>query len=548
MEVWSVGREAAGAASGPGARTLHEVAARLATQPSAAWEWIERRQESHAAEERRSAGRQRGAVATPASVAEAMACRLLEGWPRGSRVRVLDAGCGSGRLLTAAVRCGAARGLRLSCEGMEIDAAAARWARALEPVVRAGAGEALVAWRVRCADFLFTKVTGPGFDAAIANPPYVSLRRLEPAYRDKLRARLGPLAQGDLAALFVSRMLRHLRPGGRLCVIVPNKLLAAGYAAPLRRELLETTCVEEIWDLSEGGVFDGCGAYPVVVVASRRAAGRRHRIVIRAASGAVRARWPLPALRGLPEQLLPLGLPPAAMPLALRLLAGTRLEDVASVGCGIATSGFGKAIGAGDERILCSGDVRAFGLGAARRFAPERAGIAPATLARQRVAKVVVPGMFRRLRAAYDGDGHVLGRVYFIPVEGASAASRAHRRALLLALLNSRLYAVLYNALFAGVSQAGGYVRLNAPYLRCMPWPGRETHPDLVRLVRAMERGAADGTRERLEAVVESLFDLEPGERRLLARLERDLIPAGSSPGRLGSARYGSLHGDVPGA
>jgi hypothetical protein len=136
---------------------------------------------------------------------------------------------------------------------------------------------------------------------------------------------------------------------------------------------------------------------------------------------------------------------------------------------------------------------------------------------------VVIPGMFQRLHAAYDGRGDLLGRVYYVPIQAENARQAAERRALLLALLNSRLYAVLYRGLFGAVAQAGGYIRLNAPYLRCLPWPQRKPPEDLVAVVRRLERGADRVAQLRLDQCVEGLFALRPEERRLLRQLESHL-------------------------
>jgi SAM-dependent methyltransferase len=502
-------------------RALQELGARPETQGEAAWEWIQRLQDAQSAEWD-SAPRQRGAVATPWPIAQRMAERLLAGWPGTTPIRLLDAGCGSGRLMALAARQAARQHLQIDCEGVEIDAAAARWAQALRPLVGAGAGAALRGWRVRRVDFALAGAGDVGFDAAIANPPYVPLRGLDAAYRSRLRA-AGAGGSGDLAALFVRRMLASLRPGGRLCVIVPNKLLAASYAAPLRAALLEDNRLDEIWDLSAEAVFRRHGAYPVVLVATRTPAPAGHRIRVRDAAGGTRADWPQADLARLPDHLLPLGMPPEALALVLRLLAGARLGDAVPVGCGIAASGFGRAVGDGPERIIRSGNVRPYRVQGAPRFSPQRAGIAAAALQRQRRPKVVVPGMFRRLCAAWDGEGRLLGRVYFVPVDEGDARRRAARRALLLALLNSRLYAVLYAGLFAAVAQSGGYTRLNAPYLRRLPWPDAEPGAELVALVHRQERRAGPAVQARLDARIEALFGLSADERRLLTRLDQAL-------------------------
>jgi hypothetical protein len=333
-------------------------------------------------------------------------------------------------------------------------------------------------------------------------------------------------ARADLSALFLGRALEWVRPHGRLCVIVPNKLLAADYAASLRRQLFEDSEVEEIWDLAGSSVFAGRAAYPVILVARRRRPRRNHEVHVVRADGSLRARWSQRALLDLPQHVVPLELPDEAIPLFQRLLEGKSLGDVVRVGCGIATSGYHRAVGRGEDRIIRSGDIAPFRVRGRRRFAAEEISLAPQSRARQQVPKIVIPGMFRRLHAAFDGEGDLLGRVYFVPVESKSCAQRA----LLLALLNSRLYHVLYRGLFGAVSQSGGYLRLNAPYLRRLPWPERPLTPALEKVVRRLEsRPVTVAETVRLNRGVEDLFGLDLAERRLLLRLETRLRSEGEA-------------------
>ena len=508
------------AALQPSTLALHELGRRLAWTPEAAWEWIARLQEGSITT--RPTPRALGVVATPAPIAARMSRALLAGVPRGATVSVLDAGCGDARLLAAVVREASRCGLRVAGSGIEIEPATARWAQALAPLAHAGAPDTLAGWRIHRQDFLLGGIEDT-FDAVIANPPYVPWRALDAVTRGRLRSRFAS-APGDLAGLFVERMLDVLRPDGRLCVIVPNKLLATRYAATLRARLARETTIEQIWDLSTLRVFPGHASYPVVIVARRRPARPGDTIRIVDAAGDVRARWLQAALGALPDTIVPLALQPELGELALRLLAGPRLGEAIRVRCGIASSGFGRAVGIGTDRILRSGDVRPFHLRSAARFAPRRAGLAESALLRMRCPKVVVPGMFRRLAAAYDGAGRLLGRVYYLPVEGRTPAEREARRALLLALLNSRLYALLYTGLFGAVAQSGGYTRLNAPYLECLPWPERAPDPDLVARAAECENQPHDAVaRGRLDRAVEDLFRLSKEERRLLDRLACDL-------------------------
>jgi hypothetical protein len=370
------------------------------------------------------------------------------------------------------------------------------------------------------------------FDAVIANPPWVSLRDVPESYRVSLRAHCDLPARTDLSVLFVERMLADLAVDGRLCVIVPNKLLAADYAHPLRRRLLRDLHVSEVWDLSAAAPFRGRATYPVVLVARRHQPAARATVSVREADGRVRAIWPQAAIAELPRSIFPLGLPAEAAPMLARVFSGARFGDQVRVSCGIATSGFARAIGRGSDRIVCSGDVRAFRAPSSRPFDPRVVGLDPARLDRMRVPKIVVPGMFRRLHAGYDAHGRLLGRVYYVPVEAAGGNGTRTRRALLLALLNSRLYSVLYRGLFDAVAQSGGWLRLNAPYLNCMPWPFREPPAALAALVHELEGADSVTARGRLDLLVESLFGLSDPDRALLERLDASWARhAGRPPG-----------------
>ncbi len=521
-------------------RAIQALVQRHADSPAALWGWIERLQDARELQGTVAVPRQ-GVVATPARVARLMAERLLRG-PHGNRpLRLLDAGCGSGRLLTAALREASRRRLRLGCEGVETDAAAARWAQALEEVHRA-AGAALVGWKILHADFLLDYAPPSHFDLCIANPPWVAARALSAGYRRKLHSHLRGMGRADLSALFVERLLEVLRPGGRLCVIVPNKLLASDYATALRHRLLQDFRLEEVWDLAGDGVFSAHAAYPVILVVAHRRPAAGDTVAVHHGGGAVRTRWPQEALLALPRHVVPLDLPADSWPLLRRLLAGPRLGDAVPVGCGLAVPGFQRAMDRGRDHIICSGDIRPFRVRGRRRFAPQQLDLGRRTLARQKVPKVVIPGMFRRLHAAFDARGDLLGRVYFVPVSGRADS----RRALLLALLNSRLYAVLYRGLFGGVAQSGGYLRLNAPYLRRLPWPQRAPSAALLRLVQEIERsGAPESGRARLDRGVEDLFGLAAPERRLVARLERRLHPGPSGSPRT-ARRLSRLSGSAP--
>lgn len=474
------------------------------------WRWISGLQANQEARRSRTHDAHAGCVPTPPSIAEVMAKRLLRGRSKDRSLRVLDAGCGTATLLTAVVREAAAKHISINASGIDLDVEAAQWAAGLEHLLRRATGKHLRCWDIRGADFLLDRCD-ESFDLIISNPPYVTLRSLPVPQRQKLQ-KVYHCGRGDLAVLFVNRMLDLLRPGGRLCVIVPNKLLATTYAEELRRRLLSHFQLREVHDLSRSNAFPGVGAYPVILIADR--SERKSHIEVRDADAKRRSVLSPAAVRRLPGALLPLDFPPALIQLVNRLRLQGTLGDAVPLHCGIAVSGFGRAIGRGSERIIQSGDVRRFHLRPAKAFDPRAAGIDPKRLERQRVEKIVIPGMFQELCAARSKASELLGRVYYIPLGSPEGDDARHRAALLLALLNSRLYRVLYRGLFDAVAQAGGWLRLNGPYLSALPWPQATIPAKLITAAEDAERDDSASRAKRLDDLVDDLFGLRASERQ----------------------------------
>jgi len=127
-----------------------------------------------------------------------------------------------------------------------------------------------------------------GFDVIIGNPPWVRLHRVPAGEREQLRqqyrvfragawesgaarARAGHgfAAQVDLAALFIERSVRLLRPGATLALLVPTKLWQSLAGGGVRRLLSEETRVVELEDLAEAASTFEAAVYPSLIVAER---------------------------------------------------------------------------------------------------------------------------------------------------------------------------------------------------------------------------------------------------------------------------------------
>ena len=127
-----------------------------------------------------------------------------------------------------------------------------------------------------------------GFDLVLGNPPWVRLHRIPARERELLRDRYrvfragawesgaeraragaGFAAQVDLAALFVERGVRLLRPGAVLSFLVPAKLWHSLAGGGVRRLLGEETRVVVLEDLAEAPATFDAAVYPSLIVAER---------------------------------------------------------------------------------------------------------------------------------------------------------------------------------------------------------------------------------------------------------------------------------------
>ncbi len=167
-----------------------------------------------------------GQVFTPPAVADLTLALALAG--QNAR-RVLDPSCGDGVFLARALAAGVpAAGLA----GVEIDPVAAQAAQRAHPRVRVERG-----------DFFELAPPAPraAWDAVVGNPPYVRQEALGEARKQRVAERVRadwpdaewPL-RADLAAAFVARALRFVRPGGRVAFVLSTAALDAGYGDMLR--------------------------------------------------------------------------------------------------------------------------------------------------------------------------------------------------------------------------------------------------------------------------------------------------------------------------
>lgn len=233
-----------------------------------------------------------GVVYTPASVAAPMVRLALEPLIRGrtstelTALSIFDFAVGEGVFvlcvldqLTRAIRIAwaregiaddpaRARTLAAACiTGVDVDARALAVARQATGCENLHVGDALaLTW-------------SSTFDAVVGNPPYIRQEWLA----DKHALERYACADGvaDLYVYFIELAHKLLRPGGRFCVITPNKWLTAEYARPLRGFLTAQRSVEGVVDLGRLPVFADADAFPCVVwgCVDGRQVPRGHRAV-----------------------------------------------------------------------------------------------------------------------------------------------------------------------------------------------------------------------------------------------------------------------------
>ena len=167
---------------------------------------------------------------------------------------VLDPGCGDGAFIDGLIRWCQSHGLAIpNITGVENHPGRAETAR--EKFKR------YPSISIENRDFLIGGHTQ--YDYVIGNPPYVSILQILEHERELYRARYQS-ARGrfDLYILFFEEALRHIKPGGRLVFITPEKYLYVNTCTALRTVLTQHRMIEIT--LVNENAFKGLVTYPTV--------------------------------------------------------------------------------------------------------------------------------------------------------------------------------------------------------------------------------------------------------------------------------------------
>jgi SAM-dependent methyltransferase len=152
--------------------------------------------------------------------------------PGDRALRVLDPACGDGRFLAAVRR----RAGSVELTGCDLDPDALAASR-----TTLGDDAELIA-----ADALEHDWAGRELDLVIGNPPF--LNRLASLTTRGHRSRWGGGPYADAAAEFLALAVDLVRPqGGRVALIVPQSLLTARDAAPIRAAVTRRAALTHLW-------------------------------------------------------------------------------------------------------------------------------------------------------------------------------------------------------------------------------------------------------------------------------------------------------------
>jgi len=111
-----------------------------------------------------------------------------------------------------------------------------------------------------------------GYDAIIANPPFVPTVYQDADLREKLTKFMESFAEGriDLYLAFVRIAIDALKPGGFGLFVIPHNFLLAKNASKMRKFLVEHCWIRCLVDLKEVSVFEDVGSYVVLLIFQKR--------------------------------------------------------------------------------------------------------------------------------------------------------------------------------------------------------------------------------------------------------------------------------------
>ena len=341
--------------------------------------------------------------------------------------------------------------------------------------------------------FDWKTLNGGVFDVVVANPPYVSALELSRHYgkraKDYWKSRFASATGAyDLYVLFMELALNLVRENGFVGLITPNKYLASPYAVGIREFIRTHAHLCEVLDLSADRVFQDPSVYPIVSIMKRTTEPDRPTRYARRdeTTGRVEYIRQLAAhdLDALPGRMFSLLLSQYSQMLSGLLQRCNALKDIAEVN---ATSTAAEADLLSQVIVEhVSGAAPLVNTGTIDRFVPLW-GIAPLTaqgriytrpsiqldgvslsphrIHTYRSPKIVFAKMALRPEAFLDGSGE------YCSINTNCVFDAKVPLEYLIAILNSKAMAFIYDQLFGPLRMSGGYFQFQAPQIRALPIP-----------------------------------------------------------------------------
>jgi adenine-specific DNA-methyltransferase len=197
---------------------------------------------------------------TPPGLARAIVEQALHAYgPLPSEITILDAACGSGSILYEALRTLRDLGYRgnVKVVGFDESPYAVEMTRFLLSALQHDYPDFHIkSVNIECRDSLDDQ-PWPVAHIILMNPPFVSLRGLNPPQKKLLVKTLGRFSRGrpDLSMAFVERGLQSLAPNGVLGTLLPAGVLGMTFAEDWRRHLLDEASVSFLAVFAELGLF-----------------------------------------------------------------------------------------------------------------------------------------------------------------------------------------------------------------------------------------------------------------------------------------------------
>ncbi len=340
---------------------------------------------------------------------------------------------------------------------------------------------------------VFVSADKTGFDGLVGNPPYINAVEL---YNDALAEPLKRFygnhyatARGsyDIYVLFMERAVRLSSSTAAVGLLVPNKLLSAEYAETLRGFLIQHCRIHAIIDFSRAGAF-AAGVYPIACVVARPPT--EHPALIVLDGGHATSNVSQTALREVTKLLWGYVLTDYAELLSSALYSRIPLGQIADVVgaatvaeayeiAGIVQSNGDRNVPDGDARFIVSGNIRPFRTTwddspvqyLKQRYTRPSVPLSGLPRARRNQAespKIILSGMSRRPTAFFDESGeYCAGKSTVLILNPRGDVSLET----ITQVLNSRIAALIYRALYGGLALAGGYLRFGPPQLAGFPIP-----------------------------------------------------------------------------